>query len=145
MPLLLQPFPTPCAQFGLLFATFFYAGRNVCVTAVFRDHYGGGGGGGGGCICVSVRVQDGHSSPPRTHSPVITAALQILHICNALHCLAPFLPSPHHLCLPPTSPLPHQDHPNISPRCFLKLPWVTGPHAQIMLACRGGAGQRGRE
>lgn len=46
---------------------------------------------------------------------------------------------------PPTSPLPHQDHPNISPRCFLKLPWVTGPRAQIMLACRGGAGQRGQE
>lgn len=24
MPLLLQPFPTPCAQFRLLFATFFF-------------------------------------------------------------------------------------------------------------------------
>lgn len=53
-------------------------------------------------VGVSVRVQDGHSSPPHTHSPVITAALQILHICIALHCLASLLPSPHHLCLPPS-------------------------------------------
>lgn len=112
----------------------FYVEHDVCVTAVLKDTGG-----------VWVRVQDGQSSSLHTHSPVITAALQILHICLALHRLALLLPSPHHLCLPPTSPLPHQDHPNISPRCFLKLPWVTGPHAQIMLACRGGAGQRGRE
>lgn len=77
--------------------------------------------------------------------------------CHHQHCTAdsPHLPRltpvscalseplPSHLS--PTSPLPHQDHPNISPCCFLKLPWVTGPHAQIMLACCGGAGQRGQE
>lgn len=96
-------------------------------------------------VGVWVTIQDEQSSSLHTHCLVVAAALQILHICISLHCLAPLLPSPHHLCLPPTSPLPHQDHPNISPRCFLKLPWVTGPRAQIMLACRGGAGQRGQE
>ncbi len=49
---------------------------------------------------VWVRIQDGLSFSLHTQSPVITAALQILHICLALHCLALLLPSPHHLCLP---------------------------------------------
>lgn len=135
MPLLLQRSPPPCAQIPLLFVTC------LCrFTAVLQLSSGtlvvGG---------VWVTVLDGQLSSLYTHSPVITAAMQILHICTALHRLAPLLLSPRHLCLPPTSPLPHQDHPNISPCCFLKLPWVTGPRAQIMLACRGGAGQRGQE
>lgn len=43
-----------------------------------------------------VAVKDEQSSSLHTHYLVITAALQIHHICISLHCL----PSPHHLCLP---------------------------------------------
>lgn len=83
--------------------------------------------------------------------PVAVCACSVSchHCTNAdsphLHCLTALLPSPRRPRPPPTSPLPRQDHPNISPRCFLKLPWVTGPLAQIMLACSGGASQRGQE
>lgn len=56
---------------------------------------GGGGGGVGG-------LQDRQSSSLwSAHTPpVITTALQILHICPASHWLTLLLPSPHHLRLP---------------------------------------------
>lgn len=98
------------------------------------------------CMRVSRDTHLPDTLPPIHPSPLSAAShfvqpRQTLRICLGLHQL---LPSPHHLCLPPTSPLPHQDHPNISPGCFLKLPWVTGPYAQIMLTGCGGAGQKER-
>lgn len=135
--LLLQLFPTRSAQSPLLFDTFSCRTQRLSPNGTLGVALGAGVWGG--------REPGTGSHLLHTHSPVIMSALQILHICLALHRSALLLPSPHHLRFPPTSPLPHQDHPNISPRCFLKLPWVTRPHAQIMLACRGGAGQRGRE
>lgn len=97
MPLLLHLFPNPPrAQFLLLFATFFfYAEHDVCVTAVLRDA-----GGGGVVVVVGSHLL-------RTHTPLSSRLrLQILHICIALHRLAPLLPSTppppprHHPCLP---------------------------------------------
>lgn len=93
--------------------------------------------------CVTAVLRDTSASPRGTVTRPChrgsTGAPRRLHICTCLtHRSASLSPSAYHLCLPPTSPLPHQDHPNISPRCFLKLPWVKRPHAQITLPCRGG-------
>lgn len=93
---------------------------------------------------VVVPRWEAADSHPHKHSAVIRAADSPHLPCFTPHSLVSNR-APRHLFFPPTSPLPHQDHPNISPRCFLKLPWVRRPHAQIMLACSGGAGQRGRE
>lgn len=83
MPLLLQPplSSTVCHRFI----------RNM--TSVLRLSFGTL------VVGVGIRVQDGQSSL-HTHSPVIAAALHILHICLALHRLALLLPSPRHLRLP---------------------------------------------
>lgn len=82
-------------------------------------------------------AQDGHLSSLHSLSCHHRGTADSPH----LQCLTALSPSPRHPCLTPTCPLSHQDHPNISPCCFLKLPWVTGPCAQIMLALlRGGGG-----
>lgn len=71
-------FPAPRAQFPLLFATFFYAEHDVCVTAVLRDTGGGGGGGeggGGGCPRRAV-VSPAHTPlSSRPHCRLSTSAL----------------------------------------------------------------------
>lgn len=87
------------------------------------------------------QVQDGHLSSPHSPSCHHRGTADSPH----LRCLTALSPSPRHACLTPTSPLSHQERPNISPRCFLKLPWVTGPRAQIMLALLRGGGRGGRE